>query len=296
MKDLALRLLTSLCLVIGMAANAMAAAPDLRISVNQLADLAAKNNVFVIDARPADEYKQGHIPNARNLPFKSTFQDLSRSGLVVASERAKVIFQSIGLKNDDLVVVYDGSNMVQAARVFWMLEMNGHAKVRLLDGGLSAWTSNGQPLTTVVPPLSISNYRTTTNRNAVKTWVDVQEAIDNPQKLTLIDARDGEHFVGLKSEAHRSGHIPTARNVPVNKNLTADGYLRPRNELRALYGTLPENGEVLVYCSKGLASSLEYFVLRDIGIQVGNYESSWMEWGNKLNLPITPASVTTTAP
>ena len=287
MKTLALRLLTSLCLVLGFNSLVMAAPPaDLRISVEQLADLMTKTNVFVIDARPADDYKQGHIPNARNLPFKSTFQDLSKSGLVIAAERAKVIFQSIGLNNNDLVVVYDGSNMVQAARVFWTLEMNGHQKVRLLDGGLQAWQANGGKLSQETPPIAISDYRTQTNRKAVKTWFDVDEALNGSKPYILIDARDGDHFSGLKSEAYRSGHIPTARNVPVNQNLTADGHFRSMDELHALYGSIPKNTEVIVYCSKGLASSLEYFVLREQGLNVGNYESSWMEWGNKLNLPI----------
>jgi thiosulfate/3-mercaptopyruvate sulfurtransferase len=286
----------SLCLSLGLTANAMAAPhPELRISVDQLTSLIPQANVVLIDARPATEYQQGHLPGARNLPFKSTFQDFTKSGLVLASERAKLLFQSIGLKNDDLVVVYDGSNMVQAARVFWTLEMNGHTKVRLLDGGLQAWQASGQQLTQDTPHIEVSNYKTQVNKKAVKTWVDVQEAVDNPKSYILIDARDGEHFAGLKTEAYRSGHIPTARSVPVNKNLTADGHLRSMDELRALYGVIPKGTQVVVYCSKGLASSLEYLVLREQGLDVGNYESSWMEWGNKLNLPIVNPTGTTDA-
>ena len=294
MKNLTLRLLMSACLILGLTTTAQAATqPELRVSVDQLTNLMAQTNVVLIDARPAAEYQQGHIPGARNLPFKSTFHDISKSGLVLAAERAKVLFQSIGLKNSDLVVVYDGSNMVQASRVFWTLEMNGHQKVRLLDGGLQAWQANGGKLTQETPRIQISNYQTLTNKKAVKTWVDVDEALNGSKPYIIIDARDGEHFSGLKSEAYRSGHIPTARSVPVNQNLTADGHFRSMDELRALYGSIPTNTEVIVYCSKGLASSLEYFVLREQGLNVGNYESSWMEWGNKLNLPIVNPTGTT---
>ncbi len=170
LKNLALRLLMTAALSLGLTATAQAAAqPELRTSVEQLANLMQQTNVVLIDARPAAEYQQGHIPGARNLPYRSTFQDLSKSGLVIATARAKAIFQSIGLKNNDTVVVYDGTNMVPAARVFWMLEMNGHQKVHLLDGGLQAWQANGGKLTQEIPRIEISDYHTQTNRKAVKT-------------------------------------------------------------------------------------------------------------------------------
>jgi len=294
LKNLALRLLMTATLSLGLTATVQAAPlPELRTSVDQLASLMKQNNVVLIDARPAAEYQQGHIPGARNLPYRSTFQDFSKNGLVLVSERAKLLFQSIGLKNSDLVVVYDGSNMVPASRVFWTLEMNGHQKVRLLDGGLQAWEANGGKLTQETPRIEISDYRTLVNRNAVKTWFDIDEALNGSKPYIILDARDGESYSGLKSEAYRSGHIPNARNIPVNLNLTDDGHLRSKEELRALYGNIPKDTQVIAYCSKGLASALEYFVLREQGVNVGNYESSWMEWGNKINLPIVNPTGTT---
>ena len=297
--NILLRLIASLVLLLGLSAHSLADAPELRISAAELSKIIDQPKVVVIDARPAEEYTKGHIPGAHNLPFKKTFQDLSKNGLVLSSERAKLLFQVTGLKNDDLIVIYDGSNMVQAARVFWTLDMNGHEKLRLLEGGLNAWVAEGGALSQETPAIQVTDYRTRINHNAVKTWQDVKIAVvEHPGEAIIIDARDGEHFAGLKSEASRAGHIPGARSVPVGKNLTADGFFRPREELEALYGNIPKDQQVLVYCSKGLASSLEYFVLRELGIPVGNYESSWMEWGNKPELPIVnpTASSSTTNP
>lgn len=285
MNAIKLRLLATLIVLLGLSAYANAAS-ELRISAEQLADLQQRTRVVLLDARTPEEFNQGHIPGARNLPFKRTFQNLSKNGLVLASDHAKALLSSIGLKNGDDVIVYDGSNMIQAARVFWMLEMYGHENVRLLDGGLKAWQSAGLPLTQDTSPIAISDYAPNINRGAIKTWADVQDAVKAPDNYVIIDARDGEHFAGLKSEAHRFGHIPTARNIPVNKNLTGDGRLRSIDELKSLYGNIPENKKVIVYCSKGLASSLEYLVLRELDLNVGNYESSWMEWGNRDELSI----------
>lgn len=44
-----------------------------------------------------------------------------------------------GISNDSHVVVYDSSNGLWAARVWWMMKMYGHHKVQLLDGGMKAW-------------------------------------------------------------------------------------------------------------------------------------------------------------
>lgn len=43
---------------------------------------------------------------------------------------------------------------------------------------------------------------------------------------------------------------------------------------------------VSIYCSVGLASSLECLVLRELGYDVANYDTSWKEWGNDASLPI----------
>jgi len=86
LKNIALPLLMTATLSLGLMATAQAAPqPELRTSVDQLAGLMQQSNVVLIDARPAAEYQQGHIPGARNLPYRSTFQDISKSGLVLAA-------------------------------------------------------------------------------------------------------------------------------------------------------------------------------------------------------------------
>ncbi|MEL5937954.1 sulfurtransferase, partial [Stenotrophomonas maltophilia] len=50
-----------------------------------------------------------------------------------------------GICPDTQVVVYYGSDgSMAASRLWWLLRLNVHSKVAVLDGGISAWHAAGQ--------------------------------------------------------------------------------------------------------------------------------------------------------
>jgi thiosulfate/3-mercaptopyruvate sulfurtransferase len=55
------------------------------------------------------------------------------------------LFSLRGVSLDRPVVVYEEDSESRAARA-WFLEYLGHPNVRLLDGGLRAWTAAGPPV------------------------------------------------------------------------------------------------------------------------------------------------------
>jgi thiosulfate/3-mercaptopyruvate sulfurtransferase len=70
-----------------------------------------------------------------------------------------------------------------------------------------------------------------------------------------------------------------------------DGTFKTADELRKIY--LEDNGlksddDVIAYCRIGERSSHTWFVLTYLlGFQkVRNYDGSWTEWGNLVNVPI----------
>ena len=53
-----------------------------------------------------------------------------------------------GIREGGLVVVYDDWNRAGSARAWWVLTAAGLQEVRILDGGLAAWTAAGGALQT----------------------------------------------------------------------------------------------------------------------------------------------------
>lgn len=261
---------------------------NLRIGAQELDTLMRTNTVVLIDARPAATYQKGHIPGARNLPFSSTFENINENGRIIALGKVQSLLSEIGLKRDDLVVIYDAGPMLQAARVMWTLDVYGHPNVRLLDGGLKSWQANGFPVNKEAVLVNRSNYVPSINPKRLATRLTTLAASRTPASYVILDAREAPHYQGRESEAQRFGHIPLAQGFPSSQNLGKDGiHLKSRPELEKLYADIPKNKKVIIYCSVGLASSLEYLVMRELGYDVANYDASWKEWGNDANLPIS---------
>ena len=96
------------------------------------------------------DYLAGHIPGAGFADLLGELSDTD-SALQFAlprPERFVAAMGNLGVGDDSRVVLYDASNGVWAARVWWMLRWAGFDRAALLDGGLAAWTSAGQPLET----------------------------------------------------------------------------------------------------------------------------------------------------
>ena len=72
--------------------------------------------------------------------------------------------------------------------------------------------------------------------------------------------------------------------------MTEDGTFRTADELRELYTTAGVlNGDPIIsYCRIGERSAHTWFVLRELlgHDDVKNYDGSWTEWGNLVNVPI----------
>ena len=90
--------------------------------------------------------------------------------------------------------------------------------------------------------------------------------------------------------ALRGGHIPGAKNIPWAKAVKEDGTFKSADELTQLYQSqgITRDGDIITYCRIGERSSHSWFVLTYLlGYpKVRNYDGSWTEWGNLVNVPI----------
>lgn len=260
----------------------------LRVSPQWLHSHLHDSNLTILDTRPVEEYQVEHIAGAISFPDSLTYQQKSVGGMIVEPDVMQKILRERGIDRNKLVVVYDAGQLIDAARVFWTLEVYGLAQVKILSPGYESWINAELPVTQNIPTVTPSQYITTINHQRIASKFSTQLAIANPKQV-VIDARAKEAYQGKTSTAKRFGHIPTAKNYPVLESLITQNdstTLRDAKELKQLYSNLNKDNKVILYCEVGRVSATNYLVLRELGYDVANYDGSWREWGNDENLPI----------
>jgi thiosulfate/3-mercaptopyruvate sulfurtransferase len=244
-------------------------------------------------------YDKGHIRGAVKIDWKSDLQDPVRRDFV---DKAgfEALMSRWGISNDTTVVFYGDRNNWWATYAFWVFQLFGHDKAKVMDGGRIKWVNEGRPLAKDTPSYPTSDYQAA-ERDDKKIRAFRDEVLKHIEgQRPLIDVRSPAEYTGERLHmpeypnegALRGGHIPGAANVPWAKAVNPDdGTFKAAGELRALYeqeaGLKPQD-DVVVYCRIGERSSHTWFVLTHLlGYErVRNYDGSWTEWGNLVGVPI----------
>lgn len=273
-------------------------AKDVVVTVEWLAERLGSPGLVVaeVDEDP-DLYDEGHIPGAVKLHWRDDLQDpLVRD--VVPKERFEELMGERGITEDTTVVLYGDKNNWFAAYAYWYLKLFGHRDARLLDGGRQRWIEEGQELTAVPTVPAPAVYRANDRDESIRVRRDEVLAGLRDPRIALVDVRSPQEYSGElvappgyeQEGASRAGHIPGAQSIPWASAVRDDGTFRSADELRELYvsrGVVPEK-EVRVYCRIGERSAHTWFVLHELlGYEnVRNYDGSWTEWGNLVDVPI----------
>ena len=268
------------------------------VTTDWLADHLNDESVVIAEAdENPDLYDEGHILGAVKLHWQDDLQDPVERDLVEKPTFERLMGER-GISNDTTVVLYGDRNNWFAAYAYWYLKIYGHEDVRLLDGGRQKWTDEGRELTAETPQAEQAEYSASERDESIRTYRDaVKEAIGEQTKA-LVDVRSPQEFAGdliappgyEQEGAQRAGHIPTAASIPWATAVRDDGTFKSADELRELYeskGITPEK-EVTAYCRIGERSAHTWFVLQELlGYEkVKNYDGSWTEWGNLVDVPI----------
>ncbi|MGE2690240.1 sulfurtransferase [Mycolicibacterium pulveris] len=227
------------------------------------------------DGRAA--YERGHIPGAVYVSLEGELSDHSVAGQgrhpLPSGRDVEAAARRWGLRTGTPVVVYDDWNRAGSARAWWVLTAAGIADVRILDGGLAAWTAAGGALQTgvVTPePGDVTVAHDDLYAGARRTLTAAQAA-----GVPLLDARAPERFRGdVEPVDPVAGHIPGARNVPSTSLLADDGTFLPDADLIRLAG----DDAVGAYCGSGVTAAVVVAALAAAGRDLALYPGSWSQW------------------
>jgi thiosulfate/3-mercaptopyruvate sulfurtransferase len=266
------------------------------VTTEWLAERLTDENVVVaeVDENP-DLYDEGHVSGAIKLHWRDDLQDPVERDLVEKDAFEKLMSER-GITNDTTLVLYGDKNNWFAAYAYWYLKIYGHNDVRILDGGRQKWIDEGRELTTDVPSVKTATYSARDRDETIRARRDA--VLTSLGRDSLVDVRSPQEYAGdliappgyEQEGAQRAGHIPTAKSIPWAQAVRDDGTFKSADELRDLYagkGVTPDRA-VTAYCRIGERSAHTWFVLRELlGYEdVKNYDGSWTEWGNLVDVPI----------
>ena len=241
-------------------------------------------------------YAEAHIPGAIGFDWKRDLQDQVKRDFLGPAEFG-ALFGSRGVSNDHTVVLYGDRNNWFAAYTYWYLRYYGHTKVKLMNGPREKWISEGRPTTSDVPSYDSQQFTAQEGDSDIRARrEEVYDALG--ADIRMVDVRSPQEYsgeliamAGYEQEgAQRAGHIPGAASVPWAQAVTEDGTFKAADELQDLYtqkGVIDGN-PIIAYCRIGERSAHTWFVLHELlGLeQVKNYDGSWTEWGNLVDVPI----------
>ena len=274
--------------------------PDLAVLVDVeglAAELAGPNPPVLLDVRWAlgdphgrDHYRDGHIPGAVYVDLDTELaahpDDPTQGRHPLPDVAAlQAAARRWGISAGRPVVVYDATGGLAAGRAWWLLRWGGLTDVRLLDGGLGAWTASGRALETGAgPEPEPGDVELTGGHLPV---LDADGAAALARTGVLLDARAGERYRGeVEPIDPRAGHIPGAVSAPTTDNLAPDGRFRRLDELRARFAELGATGEVGVYCGSGITAAHEVAALAAIGVEAALFPGSFSAWSSDPQRPV----------
>jgi thiosulfate/3-mercaptopyruvate sulfurtransferase len=266
------------------------ARPEMLIEPAALKKRNGEPDLRILDVRPADAYKAGHIPGAARLDLPDWAKRTKSPDTFDNPQLWSGLIGDLGIDARTTVVIVDGGDQRDAARAWFILTYFGLTDVKLLNGGFAAWTEAGYSVETNIVDPAPRRFQAQPLPQRRETGAQLARGVA-AKAVFVLDVRSEAEFTGAKADAKRGGHIPGACRLEWLNVLdkSRGNRFRAPAELAKLFADtgVARDKPVVVHCQSGGRSAVMQFALELSGYgNVRNYYASWAEWGNDEKLPV----------
>ncbi|EJO5348660.1 sulfurtransferase [Clostridium botulinum] len=263
--------------------------------------------VKIVEASWGEEktsYKKGHVPTSFHIntdiiepPTKNP-----PAWLLASDDKLTKFAKDYGFTKDDSVIL-TGEEPMAAYRVAVVLRYMGVKDVRVLNGGLTAWTSAGYKAETDShKPKKTKDFGTKIPANAdiIDTVEEAKVGLSKPTEFTLVDNRTWDEHIGKitgYSYHKKKGRIPgsvygyagmgDAYSLDYYRNI--DKTMRNGDEILSLWKSagIDINKHLSFMCGSGWRASEVLTYANVMGLKnTSLYSDGWIGWSNNPKNPI----------
>lgn len=231
-------------------------------------------------------YTAAHIPGAVHM----NTDDIEESTYwnIKTGEEIKQVMANYGITKDTTVIVYGADS--GATRVAFVCLWAGVENVKVLDGGLDAWTKAGYETKTGVEAAKATTKDFGVAIPAHPEYViampaEVQEKMASNDKFRLVSIRSLDEFEGKTSGysyIQRAGEPEGAvwgHDEPDYRN--ADGTFIAFDKAVAMWAEqgVTKDNEIAFYCGTGWRAAIPFLMAYENGwTNVKLYDGGWFVW------------------
>ena len=236
-----------------------------------------------------NEYLSEHIKNAIFFDLdKNSDQKSDLPHMLPDKKSWEKIVSSMGISNNDQIIIYDNSDVVSSCRCWFTFIYFGHkpSLVSILNGGIKKWKLENRVVVNSLSKFKTSNYFAKEKKDLIKNKKEINQNILK-KKFNVVDARNQNRFDGIEPEPRknlRSGSIPNSFCLPFNEIINQkDKTFLEINIIREKFLKLGINNEknVVFSCGSGITATvlgLAYSLINDKYLPI-IYDGSWAEYG-----------------
>lgn len=246
-----------------------------------------KDTVFV-HISSKDAYDLAHIKGAVHTTIDAWRMPKAKHLVVKPKDAIQKHMQDLGINNNSHVILYANINnpkdFLKSTYIFWAMKYYGLKNVSLIDGGFNAYEAQNLPTVQETTTVQKGNFKAKVNHDI---FANMRYVAKHTGKLPMIDARPANFYLGFDASpgVERKGHIKGAMHYFWRYSVNDDYTLKSQKELQYMiknYLNIDKNQEMIVYCTGGLETSMNFFVLSAFleYKKVRLYDASMKEWGN----------------